>query len=150
MDEVIMLILLYCQVVLEGHILASFLQHFAFTSLSDVNGFEFLDVSCAKQAKFHEKVLEFLGEHVHLGTSLQSHPHSHSSTDGVLSYAKEVLSLLLLWAKFEDAVKEGDGHRVIRCWKFLLPLFKVTNHKNYSIGAVNLLVHYNTLLSPRH
>ena len=58
--------------------------------------------------------------------------------------------LLLLWAEFENAIKEGDGHQVIRCWKFLLPLFKVTNHKNYSIGAINLLVECNTLLSPRH
>lgn len=70
-------------------------------------------------------------------------------TDGVLAYAKEVLSLALLWAEFEDAIREGDGLRVIRCWKFFLPIFNVTNHKNYSIGALNLLLQYHTLLSPR-
>ena len=135
---------------MEGHILAAFLQHFAFTSLSDAHGLEFLKDSFSKQAMFQQMVVEVLREHVHLGTRVQSHPHSDSATDGVLSYAKEVLSLLLLWAEFEDAIKEGDGHRLIRCWKFLLPIFKVTNHKNYSIGAVNLLIHCNFLLSPRH
>lgn len=56
---------------------------------------------------------------------------------------------LLLWAEFEDAIKEGDGLRVIRCWKLFLPIFKVTNHKNYSIRAVNPLLQYNVLLLPR-
>lgn len=63
--------------------------------------------------------------------------------DGVLAYAKEVLSLALLWAEFEDAIKEGDSLRVIKCWKFFLPIFKVTNHKNYAIRALNLLIQYN-------
>jgi hypothetical protein len=38
--------------------------------------------------------------------------------DGVFNYAQEVLTFSLLHAEFEDAIKEGDGLRVIRCWKF--------------------------------
>ena len=33
--------------------------------------------------------------------------------DGVLAYAKEVLSLALLRAEFDDAIRERDGLRVI-------------------------------------
>ena len=91
-------------------------------------------------------VLGMLKEYVNVGTLPQ--PDSEED-DGVLAYAKEVLSLALLWAEFEDAIREGDGLRVMRCWKFFLPIFKVTNHKNYAIGALNLLIQYNVLLSPR-
>ena len=87
-----------------------------------------------------------LKEYVNIGTFPQP---DVEATDGVFAYAKEVLSLALLWAEFEDAIKEGDGLRVITCWKFFLPIFKVTNHKNYSIGALNILLQYNVLLSPR-
>ena len=38
-----------------------------------------------------------------------------SSTDGVKAYAQSLLSHLLLWAEFEDAIREGDGPRVLRC-----------------------------------
>ena len=33
--------------------------------------------------------------------------------------------------------------------EIFLPIFNVTNHKNYSIRALNLLLQYNVLLSPR-
>lgn len=32
-----------------------------------------------------------------------------ASTDGVQAYAKEVLTLGLIWWGFHDAIKEGDG-----------------------------------------
>ena len=35
--------------------------------------------------------------------------------DGVFCYAQEVLTYGILYAEFEDAIKEGDGPRVIRC-----------------------------------
>lgn len=123
------------------------MQHFSFPSLADVDGSPLvhsLEIATDRQAKFQQVVVDMLREHIHL-----SMEHSESS-DGVLAYADEVLSLTLLLAEFEDAIKEGDGGRVIRCWKFLLPIFRVTHHKNYSLGALNLLIQYNALLSPRH
>ena len=58
--------------------------------------------------------------------------------DGVLLYASEVLSLGLLWFGFHDAIQEGDGDRILNYWKFLLVLFKSTNHPNYAKEVVNL------------
>lgn len=46
--------------------------------------------------------------------------------DGVHHYAAELLSLGLLWHAFHDAVKEGDGERIFRYWKFMLVIFKST------------------------
>ena len=71
------------------------------------------------------------------------------NADGVQAYAMEVLTLGLLWYGFYDAIKEGDGDRVLRYWRFLLIIFKGTNHRNYAKEAVNLLYHYHYLLSNR-
>ena len=69
--------------------------------------------------------------------------------DGVYEYAKEVLSLCLLHTEFQDAIREGDGLRVLRVWKFLLLVFKASHKVNYSIEAFNLLAQYYILLPPR-
>ena len=74
---------------------------------------------------------------------------SCSTGDGVLDYSREVLTLSLMYAEFNDAIKEGDGDRVIRCWKFLLLLFKASNRTNYSVEALNLLSQFYILLPPR-
>ena len=72
-----------------------------------------------------------------------------SSYDGVCLYAREVLSLGLIWHEFHDAVKEGDGDRVIRVWKFLLLVFKNSGQKNYSLETLNLLLQERYILSER-
>ena len=46
--------------------------------------------------------------------------------DTVFEYATDLMSLGMLYLEFRDAVREGDGSRVMRCWKYLLPLFKVS------------------------
>ena len=53
------------------------------------------------------------------------------SNDGVLEYAKETLSLGLMLLEFKDAIREGDGSRVLQCWKYFLLFFRATQHKNY-------------------
>lgn len=48
-------------------------------------------------------------------------PHSvmKASPDGVFPYASAVLNDGLLLMVFLDAIKEGDGERIMRCWKFI-------------------------------
>ena len=70
---------------------------------------------------------------LHLNSTSNSHT-ALSYDDKVLGYAIELLTLGLLYVEFTDAVKEGDG-RVHRCWKFMLPLFKVSGRTNYTIEA---------------
>ena len=65
--------------------------------------------------------------------------HTHN-LDHVYEYACEVMQLGLLF-EFKDAIREGDGHRIIRCWRYFLLIFKHTNRTNYSIEAFHLLAH---------
>ena len=67
---------------------------------------------------------------------------------GCRGYACETLSLGLLYAEFRDAIREGDGHRVFRGWKYLFLIFKTTKRTNYAIEAFELLVQYHIVLPP--
>ena len=69
--------------------------------------------------------------------------------DKVQGYACEILSHGLLYLEFSDGIREGDGFRILRCWRFLMLVFKASRHKNYSIEALNLLCQYHFFLSPR-
>ena len=68
--------------------------------------------------------------------------------DSVYTYAKDLLTMGLLWYGFRDAVREGDGDRIVRYWKFLMVLFKTEKHYNYANEAFNFLAQ-TVLLSPR-
>ena len=65
--------------------------------------------------------------------------------DGVFHYAQEVLTYSLLYAEFEDAIKEGDGLRAIRCWRFLLLIFKASDRTKYAVEAATLLINLHIL-----
>ncbi len=76
-------------------------------------------------------------------------PATKKDDDRVRAYAKEVLSLGLLLMEFMDAVREGDGERIIRCWKYFLLLFKSSERTNYSVEAFNLLLELEYVMTPR-
>ena len=67
--------------------------------------------------------------------------------DKVHLYATQLMTLLLFWHAFNDAVKEGDGDRVIDYWKFLLVIFRVKGHRNCCKEAIMMLSQYHHLLS---
>ena len=66
--------------------------------------------------------------------------------DKVLGYAIEVG---LLYVELTDAIKEGDGGRIHRCWKFMFPLFRASGRTNYTMEAFTMLYSHSFLLSPR-
>ena len=71
------------------------------------------------------------------------------SQDDITNYANEVISLGLFYSNYKDAVKEGDGQRVKVCWKYLLPIFKASDKRNYSGEVLRMLYSYYYTLSPR-
>lgn len=77
------------------------------------------------------------------------HSQTTAATDGVQAYAKEVLTLGMIWWGFHDAIREGDGERVITYWRFLLVLFKAGGRRNYSCEAAKMLMGHAYFLSPR-
>ncbi len=63
-----------------------------------------------------------------------------SSTDHVFNYARQVCHFCSLVTEFIDAWGEGDGERVIRCWKFFLIHFHTMGRTKYALQAIQLLV----------
>lgn len=64
------------------------------------------------------------------------------------NYACARLSLGMMIFNFEDAVKEGDGERIIRCWKFMTLLFRAYNHTKYALAGLELQLNLKALLTP--
>ena len=54
-----------------------------------------------------------------------------------------------MYLEFRDAIKEGDGICVLRCYRYLLPMFINSGRTNYAIETLNFLMQYDYLLSPR-
>ncbi len=69
-----------------------------------------------------------------------------SKRDGIFSY---LLRLGCFYLEFSDAIREGDGERILRCWKYLMPVFYGSGSKNYCCESVNLLLQHLYTLSPR-
>lgn len=74
---------------------------------------------------------------------------STESTDKVFLYTKYLLSLGFFYFEFSDAIREGDGARVLRCWRYMLPMFISSGRKNYAIESFQLLMQHDYLLSER-
>ena len=69
--------------------------------------------------------------------------------DKVFIYATELLSYGLLYFEFSDSIREGDGTRILHCWRYLTLVFKEAQRKNYAIEGLNLLSQYHFFFSPR-
>ncbi len=83
--------------------------------------------------------------------SSASDPQSSSSRqdDRIYLYAKQALSFGLFYLEFRDAIKEGDGDRVLRCYRYMLPIFQNSGRKNYANETLNFLLNYDYILSKR-
>ena len=55
-----------------------------------------------------------------------------------MEYACSVLSDGLLLMEFRDAIHEGDGERLMRCWKLMMTYFFSSGHRKYALEAFNL------------
>ena len=64
-------------------------------------------------------------------------------------YSVQLLHMCCLYMEFADAIREGDGGRVLRCWKYMLPIFLASGNKNYACEAANFLLQHTYLLSPQ-
>ena len=68
----------------------------------------------------------------------------------MLSYQRSLLDYGMLILNFFDGISEGDGERVVRCWKFFLMHLKHNGGSSkYSLEALYLMFQINVLLSPK-
>ena len=59
--------------------------------------------------------------------------------DGVLNYASAVLNDGLLLLEVRDAIHEGDGPRLLRCWKLMMMYWRHGGHTKYALETLHLL-----------
>lgn len=116
--------------VVQCHIVAAAMQYFEMTKQDDMPTHDLLDcnlwledVETRKNILESEISLSFVDIFAH-----------HDLTDDIESdhvkrYAVEVLSLGLLYMEFSDSIREGDGDRILRCWRYLMLLFKAKKEK---------------------
>ena len=97
-----------------------------------------------KGNRFYHKIVD---TYVNYKLNFKSPPEP--SSDGVYVYCVEMLSLGLFYVLFKDAIKEGNGEEVLRCWKYFVPIFKASGRTNYSIEAFLTLYQCHYTLSPR-
>ena len=57
------------------------------------------------------------------------HVEQDSEKDLVFAYAADLLTMTLFWYGFRDSIREGDGNRMVRYWKFLLAIFRAENNE---------------------
>lgn len=69
--------------------------------------------------------------------------------DGVYNYARVLCHYGSMLLEFRDAWAEGDGERIFRCWRLLLPHFKASGRTKYSLEALRIQLQVKALLSPQ-
>jgi len=139
--------------VVEAHILSAAMKVFEMKSVEDTpvrrlfpDGSSDLD-SLQRRNIMILAIDEVLKKFVDFNYNMKK--AEESGTDRVQSYACNVLSSGLLYMEFLDAIREGDGSRLIRCWKYFLLHFKEAHRTNYSVEAFIVLAQHHFLLSPR-
>ena len=69
------------------------------------------------------------------------------SNDGVFDYASAVLNDGLILLELHNAINEGDGSRIICCWKFMILYWWHAGHTKYFNEAVQLISAIEALVS---
>ena len=83
-------------------------------------------------------------------TPVESSSSSIEESDDVFNYQCNFMDHGLLYMNCTDAIAEGDGDRIMRCWKFLLLHFYSDSQSiKYAVEALYLQLQQQALLSPR-
>ena len=82
-------------------------------------------------------------------TSAPSPTHSSPQRDHKTEHSEARLSLGFFLLNMRDAVKEGDGERLMRLYRVAMSLYKAYGHKQYAYSTFLMTVQLNATLSPR-
>ena len=81
--------------------------------------------------------------------TVASEKSRESAPDGVFNYASAVLNDGLILLELRDAIHEGDGPRIFRCWKLMLLYWWHAGHTKYAHEAVHFIGAVKATASPR-
>ena len=139
--------------VVECHVIAAAMQYLEMTKQDDMPTHELLHCDLwLEDTETRKNILEKVTSEISLSfIDVFAHHDLNDDieSDHVKRYAVEVLSLGLRYMEFSDSIREADGDRILRCWRYLMLLFKAKKRKNYSIEALNVLAQYHFFLTQR-
>ena len=104
--------------VTEAHILTAAMEVFGMSSLDDQPSRNNFPEGSVDLTPFQRRdvllnaIQKILDTFVELSFPT---PASEPDTDCVRGYARDVLTMGLLFMEFSDAIQEGDGHRILQC-----------------------------------
>ena len=84
----------------------------------------------------------------HHGEPKRKSEDLENTSDGVFNYHSGFLKVALLERDFQDSIKEGDGQRTCRLWKFKMLHFKQAGRTKYSLEALKLRLDIAAVQSP--
>ena len=121
-----------------------------------------LDVGILPNGKFTCRFQGCKKEFAHDGKHREAHERTHQEkqrapsaqtkhVDDMLNYQHSLLEYGILYKNFCDAVNEGDGACLVRCWKYFLLILKQDKEhsRKCALESFNLLCQICALLSPR-
>ena len=85
-----------------------------------------------RRSILHKVCVAVVEKYVKLQINLKSKPHSD---DRIFMYSRNLLSLGCFYLEFSDAIRKGNGSRVLRCWRYLLPMFFSSGRRNYALES---------------
>ncbi len=141
--------------VIEAHILSAAMTIFKMNRLDDRPSMMFSPDKSEDLTADQQTRLVLLAIAQFVDTFVDTNIPSASSApvvppqDGVHAHACGMLSSGLLLLEFKDAIWEGDGNRIIRCWRYMLLIYKATGCTNYATEALNTLLQLRYFFSPR-
>ena len=141
----------FLEVIITGYITTAALHYLGMSSTSDLPDESMIshDIWMEDDTVRHDTIMDIASNivkaHVDLSTTFGENTSTNSS---VYEYTRELISLGLLLLDYKDAVREGDGDRIMIMWKYFMLIFKATGHTNYALEAQTLLSQYYVILPP--
>ena len=136
--------------IVHSHILCVAMDMLNMDTLSSVPVSEVLSADAWKKSKAEKEKMMLKNAQFVIARIVDLSPCKNTDTnkDHVFEYGCEIVSLGLLFLNYRDAIQEGDGERIMLCWKYFVLLFKATNRRNYAIEAFHTLAN-RKMLPPR-
>ena len=136
--------------VVKGHFLACACDVLGVTCIREPMVFptSLLTASNVEKLAFINRIAKEVVERCSLIDGSFTHEEVPEKEDGVYNYARVLCHYGSLVMEFRDAWHEGDGERVLHCWKLFLPHFKVGGCSKYCLEALKLQIQAGIAYSP--
>ena len=136
--------------VMKGHILACACEVLKVSSLEGQPTFpmELKKAGKVQQLAFINEIALAVVEKCTLVEDAFTGQPIEETEDGMYNYSRVLCHFGSLVMEIRDAWAEGDGQRITRCWKLLMPHFKSSGHPKYALQSLRLQMQTNVTLSP--